>query len=167
CIATGGPPLAAAFGATFTTLGASTPAGPITPVASLAAVTPAPAPGQCAGHEWHIPPGSQELQTGGLFALAGWATVQGNDGQPLDVRLDVRSQDIAYRSPVGEQGTVERAFRLLGASRTPRPTAIGTRAGEFDFDPAGHRRTSLLGVHEPPDRRFASASSSCDVSLRG
>ena len=53
-------------------------------------------------------------------------------------------QDHADGGTLGEQRAVKHAFGFLGTCSSPRPRAVWARAGELDFDPAGHRRPRYL-----------------------
>jgi hypothetical protein len=60
------------------------------------------------------------------------------DDSALDVAFGVGLEYLTDRCAGGEQRAVEHAFGFLSTCGSPRPRAIGARAGELDFDPSGH-----------------------------
>jgi hypothetical protein len=81
--------------------------------------------------------GGEELDALGLLTVALRGQHRG-DRDAVDVHVGIGSYDVADLAPAREQRSVEAALRLTSAGGAPRPRAIGARAGQLDFDPAGH-----------------------------
>lgn len=62
-----------------------------------------------------------------------------DDRDPLHGELGFHSDDVPGFCPAVEQRCIERAPRVKGARGTPRPGAIGPRAGQLYVYAAGHR----------------------------
>src|SRR5262245_44315527 len=92
---------------------------------------------ECLRHRLETRPGAEEFEA--LRFLAGTLRGQhGDDRDAVDVEIGVGPQDVAGLGPARQQRTVEEAPGLTCPGGAPRPRAVGARARQLDFDPAGH-----------------------------
>ena len=86
---------------------------------------------------------ADHLEHAGLLRL-GLALADREDAGAIHLRFSVCLQDHADYGALGKQRANEHAFGFLGTCSSPRPRAVWARAGELDFDPAGHGRPRYL-----------------------